>query len=223
MKNKKKIIVILMVILFSILRFLYLKDLKIDNNYELLGFQFADLFLIIIYLPLYIFLIVGEIKKYDNSNFISRFNRIDKYNFYILRKIMLITFEYIITLLIVNWIETNLRINNILDFNLFLRYVVYLISLFLAFIVIAYIYFFVFKLINEVFAIFVVIILNMLEYLEILDKFLFNKLYNDFVESNYYKIQLNILIYLLIIFIFLYLINSLLWEKIDVQRGEYEQ
>lgn len=224
MKNKRKIIIIVMLILFSIIRYFSIKsDIEVEHRYDLLAFQFADLFLLVIYFPLYIFLIVGELKKYYSTNYISRFNKINKYNFYILRKILLITFEYCLALLVINWIEANLSINYLSDFSLFMKYLAFIFNLFLAYMIIAYIYSFVNKLINEIFAIFVIIILNMLEVLNLLNNFLFNKLFIYYQDDNYYSKRLSITAYLLAFFAILYLIYNGLSNKVDIQRGEYEQ
>lgn len=227
--NKKFITGITIIILFSIVRSIYIggwiveDDISLEDKYSLLSFQFANLYLLTIYVPIYIFLFVGELKKYNNSNYISRFNKINKYNYFIFKKNGIFTFKYIVILAIVNWIEANLRVNNLLDFNLYVKYIAFLFSLFLTLLIVAYIYIFITNLLNEIFAIFIIIILNMLEYLEILKNFLISRLYVKFSDINFYHHQIWIIIYLLIIFSLIYFLNNELLNNIDIQRGEYEQ
>ena len=229
--NKKFITGITIIILFSIVRSIYIGSLieKVDislefeNKYSLLSFQFGAFYLLVTYLSIYIFLLVGELKKYNNSNYISRFNKLNKYNYFILKKIVIFTFKYIVILAIVNWIEANLRVNILLDFNLYVKYIAFLFSLFLALLIVAYIYIFITNLLNEIFAIFIIIILNMLEYLEILKNFLISRLYVVFSDINFYHHQIWTIIYLLIIFSLIYFLNNELLNNIDIQRGEYEQ
>lgn len=227
--NKKFITGITIIILFSIVRSIYIggwiveDDISLEDKYSLLSFQFANLYLLTIYVPIYIFLFVGELKKYNNSNYISRFNKINKYNYFIFKKNGIFTFKYIVILAIVNWIEANLRVNNLLDFNLYVKYIAFLFSLFLTLLIVAYIYIFITNLLNEIFAIFIIIILNMLEYLEILKSFLISRLYVKFSDINFYHHQIWIIIYLLIIFSLIYFLNNELLNNIDIQRGEYEQ
>ena len=227
--NKKFITGITIIIFFSIVRSIYIggwiveDDISLEDKYLLLSFQFANLYLLTIYVPIYIFLFVGELKKYNNSNYISRFNKLNKYNYFILKKIVIFTFKYIVILAIVNWIEANLRVNNLLDFNLYVKYIAFLFSLFLALLIVAYIYIFITNLLNEIFAIFIIIILNMLEYLEILKNFLISRLYVVFSDINFYHHQIWTIIYLLIIFSLIYFLNNELLNNIDIQRGEYEQ
>lgn len=227
--NKKFITGITIIILFSIVRSIYIggwiveDDISLEDKYSLLSFQFATLYLLTIYVPIYIFLFVGELKKYNNSNYISRFNKLNKYNYFILKKIVIFTFKYIVILAIVNWIEANLRVNNLLDFNLYVKYIAFLFSLFLTLLIVAYIYIFITNLLNEIFAIFIIIILNMLEYLEILKNFLISRLYVVFSDINFYHHQIWTIIYLLIIFSLIYFLNNELLNNIDIQRGEYEQ
>lgn len=227
--NKKFITGITIIIFFSIVRSIYIggwiveDDISLEDKYLLLSFQFANLYLLTIYVPIYIFLFVGELKKYNNSNYISRFNKLNKYNYFILKKIVIFTFKYIVILAIVNWIEANLRVNNLLDFNLYVKYIAFLFSLFLALLIVAYIYIFITNLLNEIFAIFIIIILNMLEYLEILKNLLISRLYVKFSNINFYHHQIWIIIYLLIIFNLIYFLNNELLNNIDIQRGEYEQ
>lgn len=227
--DKKFLAGIIIIILFSMLRYIYISswivedDISLVDKYSLLSFQFANLYLLIIYVPIYIFLFVGELKKYNNSNYVLRFNKINKYNYFILKKIVIFTFKYIVILAIVNWIEANLRVNNLLEFNLYIKYIFFLFSLFLAFLIMAYIYIFVSNLLNEIFAIFIIIILDMLEYLEILNKFLIMRLFNDFSDINFYHHQMWIIMYLLIFFSLTYFLNNELSNNIDIQRGEYEQ
>lgn len=227
--NKKFITGITIIIFFSIVRSIYIggwiveDDISLEDKYSLLSFQFANLYLLTIYVPIYIFLFVGELKKYNNSNYISRFNKINKYNYFILKKIVIFTFKYIVILAIVNWIEANLRVNNLLDFNLYVKYIAFLFSLFLTLLIVAYIYIFITNLLNEIFAIFIIIILNMLEYLEILKNLLISRLYVVFSDINFYHHQIWTIIYLLIIFSLIYFLNNELLNNIDIQRGEYEQ
>ena len=227
--NKKFITGITIIIFFSIVRSIYIggwiveDDISLEDKYLLLSFQFANLYLLTIYVPIYIFLFVGELKKYNNSNYISRFNKLNKYNYFILKKIVIFTFKYIVILAIVNWIEANLRVNNLLDFNLYVKYIAFLFSLFLTLLIVAYIYIFITNLLNEIFAIFIIIILNMLEYLEILKNFLISRLYVVFSDINFYHHQIWTIIYLLIIFSLIYFLNNELLNNIDIQRGEYEQ